>query len=43
MYKCLKCQKEFDDLPKGLIRCPNCAYRILAKVRPPVAKEIKAR
>ena len=43
MYKCMRCKKEFDELPKGLIRCPNCAYRILTKVRPSITKKIKAR
>ncbi len=43
MYRCKRCEKEFDDMPKNPIRCPNCAYRILEKTRPPVTKTIKAR
>jgi len=43
MYKCVRCGKEFDELPKGLIRCPNCAYRILTKKRPPVTRTVQAR
>jgi len=43
MYKCVKCGKEFDELPKGLVRCPNCAYRVLVKTRSPVTKKLKAR
>ncbi len=43
MYKCVKCGKEFDELPKGLVRCPSCAYRVLIKLRSPVTKKVKAR
>lgn len=43
MYKCGKCGAVFDRLPQGVIRCPQCAYKILYKVRDPIAKEIKAR
>jgi len=43
MYKCVKCGEEFAELPRGLIRCPNCAYKIVVKTRDPITKEIKAR
>ncbi|MFH1255710.1 MAG: DNA-directed RNA polymerase subunit P [Candidatus Diapherotrites archaeon] len=43
MYKCVKCGEEFNELPKGLVRCPNCAYKIVVKTRDPIAKDIKAR
>ncbi|MCD6247493.1 MAG: DNA-directed RNA polymerase subunit P [Candidatus Diapherotrites archaeon] len=43
MYKCARCGREFDNMPKGQVRCPFCAYRIVLKVRPPVTKKIKAR
>ncbi len=43
MYKCIKCAEVFDDFPKGVIRCPACAYKIVFKVRDQVAKTIKAR
>lgn len=43
MYRCAKCGEEFASLPKGVIRCPRCAYKVLFKVRDPVTKQIKAR
>lgn len=43
MYKCGKCGETFERLPDGVIRCPQCAYKILYKLREPVAKEVKAR
>ncbi|RLG71105.1 MAG: DNA-directed RNA polymerase subunit P [Candidatus Iainarchaeum archaeon] len=43
MYKCMRCKTTVESLPRGNIRCPNCAYRIFFKVRQPVVKKIKAR
>ncbi|MEM4598543.1 MAG: DNA-directed RNA polymerase subunit P [Candidatus Diapherotrites archaeon] len=43
MYKCLKCGKEFAEMPKDQVRCPYCAYRVVLKARPEVTKKIKAR
>lgn len=43
MYKCIKCEATVEELPKGIIRCPNCAGKILSKLRPAVTREIKAR
>lgn len=43
MYKCIKCGEIIDTLPKGILRCPNCAGKIFSKQRPPVTKEILAR
>ncbi|MDD5148404.1 MAG: DNA-directed RNA polymerase subunit P [Candidatus ainarchaeum sp.] len=43
MYRCGKCGETFNKLPEGLVRCPACAYKVLYKVRPAVAKTIKAR
>lgn len=42
MYKCGKCGQTVKELPKGMVRCPACAYRILYKIRPPVTKKAKA-
>lgn len=42
-YKCGKCGYLVDTLSEGLVRCPSCAYKILYKVRQPVAKTVKAR
>jgi DNA-directed RNA polymerase subunit RPC12/RpoP len=42
-YKCAKCNESFDELPSVTVRCPNCANKILLKVRQPVKKTIKAR
>lgn len=43
MYKCSQCGTTFDKLPEGILRCPNCASKILYKLRDPVAKNLKAR
>ncbi len=43
MYRCGKCGEIFDKLPQGVIRCPQCAFKVLYKTRDPVAKEVKAR
>lgn len=43
MYKCGKCGEKFDKLPRGMIRCPVCAYKVLFKIREPVTKKVKAR
>ncbi len=46
VYKCGRCGKEItlEDLEKGpgKVTCPNCSYKIVYKVRPPVIKRIKA-
>lgn len=42
-YVCGKCGKIIDSLPEGVIRCPDCAYKITYKARESVAKDIKAR
>ena len=44
MYKCLNCGKKVKIELKAAkkIICPYCGYRIIEKVRPPVAKHIRA-
>ena len=42
MYKCLKCGETFSDLPKGLVRCPSCAYKVIEKLRDPLTSVVKA-
>jgi len=37
-YICLHCGKKIKQL-EGVIRCPYCGYRVLAKERPALAKE----
>ena len=44
-YRCLHCGREFsraelETLP-GL-RCPYCGNRVILKLRPPIAKRVKA-
>jgi len=43
MYRCVRCGKEFEELPKDQVRCPYCAYRVVIKVRSNVTKRIKVR
>ncbi|MEM3693422.1 MAG: hypothetical protein QXI39_05325 [Candidatus Bathyarchaeia archaeon] len=45
-YICMKCgetipYKHIVTSPE--IKCPNCGYRVLKKMRPPVVKVVKAR
>ena len=42
-YKCNKCLQVLDQLPIGLIRCPNCGNKVFYKVRAPVEKRVIAR
>ncbi|MDQ1279849.1 MAG: DNA-directed polymerase subunit [Thermoproteota archaeon] len=44
-YKCVQCgaiitSDQFSLLLE--IKCPNCGYRVLRKVRPPIVKRVKA-
>ncbi|MBI4021579.1 MAG: DNA-directed RNA polymerase subunit P [Candidatus Aenigmarchaeota archaeon] len=43
-YQCLNCGKQVDlDLKAAKkIQCSYCGYRILEKLRPPVAKRLSA-
>ncbi len=44
-YKCGRCGKTFEAEELKLIpsiMCPYCGYRVIYKVRPPVAKKVKA-
>ncbi len=39
-YICLHCGKKIKKIEANFIRCPYCGYRILAKERSALAKEI---
>jgi DNA-directed RNA polymerase subunit RPC12/RpoP len=45
-YKCMSCGKispaEKWELVEFEFRCPECGYRVAAKIRPPIVKRIKA-
>jgi len=41
-YQCEKCGQVFDELPRGVFRCPSCAYKIISKLRQPVLRKVKA-
>mgnify|MGYP001038279711 CR=1 FL=1 len=46
MYECLKCEakvtaEELARIPE--VKCPNCGFRVLRKLRPPIVKRLKAR
>ena len=46
VYQCVQCKREItsEQLPAMIgIKCPNCGFRVLRKVRPPVVKKVKAR
>ncbi len=40
-YKCGKCGTEVSSVEEGLVRCPNCGFRIIYKTREPISKTIK--
>jgi len=46
VYECMRCGAKVTteelDLRGGAIKCTNCGYRILKKIRPPIVKRIKA-
>jgi len=47
-YKCVKCgeittSEDLENLYIGRVKCKNCGYRVLMKVRPPRVKIVKAR
>ena len=41
VYKCANCGKEVTTIAEGMVRCPSCGYRVLYKLRDPIAKTIK--
>lgn len=44
-YRCLKCGYTFKGeelILRDRIACPKCGYRVLAKLRPPVVRRVKA-
>jgi len=40
-FRCAKCGVQVQSIEEGLIRCPSCGYRILYKLRDPLAKTVK--
>jgi DNA-directed RNA polymerase subunit P len=46
ILECMNCgaRVSFEQLAiTPEIKCPNCGYRVLKKVRPPVVKSVKAK
>jgi len=41
-YQCQKCGERFDEIPKGVFRCPTCAYKVIIKLSQPVLRTLKA-
>ncbi len=41
-YICMYCGKEIKNLERSTVRCPYCGYRVLAKKRSSLAKEVKS-
>jgi len=44
LFQCLRCGStvKLSELKIIGIRCPYCRYQVLKKVRPPIAKHVKA-
>lgn len=44
-FKCLRCGHTFKGeqmITRDRVVCPVCGYKIVAKIRPPIAKRIRA-
>lgn len=44
-YKCVQCGATITSDQYALlleIKCPNCGYRVLRKIRSPIVKRVKA-
>jgi len=43
-YECVNCGAKITSEQVSLtpeIKCPNCGFRVLRKIRPPVVKRVK--
>ena len=46
VYKCVQCGGEITSEQLSImlsIKCPNCGYRVLKKMRPTIVRQVKAR
>jgi DNA-directed RNA polymerase subunit P len=44
IYECVRCGGRFSisQIEELDFRCPNCKYKVFKKIRPPIAKRVKA-
>ena len=45
IYECCRCGKTFDGgqvADRGEIKCPECSYKVIKKVRTPIVRRVKA-
>jgi DNA-directed RNA polymerase subunit P len=45
-YECARCGKQIKGeelIFLERLTCPNCGYRVLKKIRPPVVRKVKAK
>jgi len=46
VYECVRCGAKITteelELRGGTIKCTQCGYRVLKKIRPPIVKRVKA-
>jgi len=44
VYECVRCgfRAALEEWEKLGWKCPNCLYKVARKMRPPIAKRIKA-
>jgi DNA-directed RNA polymerase subunit P len=45
LYECVRCGLVFDGeqiAERGSLKCPDCGYHIIKKVKPPVVKRVNA-
>lgn len=46
VFECMSCKAHISSEQLATtpeVKCPNCGYRVLKKVRPPVVKSIRGR
>jgi len=43
MYRCGSCDRTFEKMEPGAVRCPHCGSRILFKSRSEVVRKVKAK
>jgi len=44
-YECLACKKRFKGeelIFRDKLACPECGFKIIVKVRPPIVRRVKA-
>jgi len=44
-YQCVRCHTIFDGdkiADRNELKCPECSFKVIRKIKPPIAKRLKA-